>query len=152
MDIQGVWNILYSPLRVGQFASVGAIGAIFDNIVLITLATAGITPELAKLIGIEVAIVVMFILNEHWTFAKLGAPGLVAFLRRLLTSNLVRIGGILVQLVVFSLVYRWLHIPLYLWEIDLWLLVASGTGIVAGMVINYISESIFTWRVHRISK
>lgn len=140
---------LYSPLRAGKFAGVGAVGAVCDNLVLVLLATAGLTPEIAKFLGIETAIVVMFLLNERWTFAEAGAPGVVPMLRRLGTSNLVRIGGITVQLVVFSIVFRWFHVPIEYLGIDLWLLVASGAGIVSGMVVNYVAESIFTWRIHR---
>ena len=148
MTLADLPKALYSPLRFGQFAGVGAVGAVCDNAVLLVLATAGVTPEIAKFVGIQTAIVVMFLLNERWTFSGEGAPGLVAFLRRLGTSNLVRIGGITVQLVVFSVVYRWLHTELTAWGIDLWLLVASGSGIVAGMIVNYVTESLFTWRVH----
>lgn len=148
MNVDDVREALYSPLRMGQFASVGAIGAACDNLVLLALATAGVTPELAKFAGIEVAVVVMFLLNERWTFSEAGAPGPVAFVRRLATSNLVRVGGIAVQLVVFSAVYRLLHVDLSLLGVDLWLLVASGAGIGSGMVVNYVTESLLTWRVH----
>lgn len=148
MNVDDVREALYSPLRMGKFASVGAVGAICDNLTLLVLATAGITPELAKFAGIEVAIVVMFLLNERWTFSEAGAPGPVAFLRRLATSNLVRVGGIAVQLVVFSVVYRRFHVEVLLLGVDFWLLVASGLGIVSGMVVNYVTESLLTWRVH----
>ncbi len=149
MKPKNVRDALYSPLRFGQFISVGAIGAVCDNTVLLTLATLGVLPELAKFVGIEVAIIIMFLLNEHWTFANEGAAGVPALLRRLVTSNLVRLGGITVQLIVFSLVYRWFHVSLTLWGLDLWLLVASVSGILAGMIVNYITESLVTWRVHR---
>lgn len=148
MRIGDLRAALYSPLRFGQFAGVGAIGAICDNAVLLVLATAGVMPELAKFAGIETAIVVMFLLNERWTFAEEGAPGIVALFRRLATSNLVRVGGIAVQLVVFSVVYRLLHVEFLVSGVDLWLLVASGAGIAAGMVVNYVTESLLTWRVH----
>lgn len=148
MTRRQIRETLLSPVRFGKFAGVGAVGAVCDNIVLLTLATAGVTPELAKFIGIEVAIVVMFLLNERWTFSEAGAPGPVAFLRRLGTSNVVRVGGIAVQLVVFSVVYRWLHVEVGLFGVDLWLLVASGAGIACGMVVNYVTESLLTWRVH----
>lgn len=139
---------LYAPFRFGRFAGVGAVGAVCDNAVLLALATAGVTPELAKFVGIETAIVVMFVLNERWTFADAGRPGLGPALRRLATSNAVRVGGIAVQLAVFSAVYRLLYVELSVSGIDLWLLVASGAGICCGMVVNYVTESLLTWRVH----
>ncbi|MFC7195664.1 hypothetical protein ACFQL4_15245 [Halosimplex aquaticum] len=33
-------------------------------------------------------------------------------------------------------------------RLDLWLLVAKGTGVAVGMVVNYVFESLFTWQVH----
>ncbi|WP_181693113.1 GtrA family protein [Natronomonas sp. LN261] len=148
MNAKELGETLYAPFRFGRFAGVGAVGALCDNAILLTLATAGLTPETAKFVGIESAIVVMFLLNERWTFAGAGRPGVLPTMRRLATSNVVRIGGIAVQLVVFSAVYRWLHVDLSVLGLDLWLLVASGAGICCGMVVNYVTESLFTWRVH----
>jgi len=148
MNAKELGETLYAPFRFGRFAGVGAVGALCDNAVLLTLATAGLAPETAKFVGIESAVVVMFLLNERWTFAGAGRRGVLPTMRRLATSNVVRIGGIAVQLVVFSAVYRWLHVDLSVFGIDLWLLVASGAGICCGMVVNYVTESLFTWRVH----
>lgn len=144
---------LASRLRFGQFVSVGVVGAIFDNAMLALLtAGLGVTPELAKLAGIETAIVVMFLVNDNWTFAEEGAEGLVAGARRLATSNVVRAGGIAVQLVVFSAMYRLVPVSVVVRglgrELDLWLFVASGTGILAGLLVNYVTESLVTWRIH----
>lgn len=151
---------LLSAVRFGQFASVGAVGAVCDNAVLLSSSELGIAaaladllgvpafaPEVAKALGIETAIVVMFLLNDNWTFATADGGGASA-LRRLLTSNLVRVGGIGVQLVVFSLVYRRLFVDLSAFGVDLWLLVASVCGIGLGMCVNYVTESLVTWRVH----
>jgi putative flippase GtrA len=161
MNLEDRLARVVSGVRFGKFASVGVVGAIFDNTTLLVLTVSGVAaaaaaglgipgygPELAKFAGIEVAIFVMFLLNEHWTFAEHGAPGSRPFLRRLATSNVVRIGGITVQLVVFSLVYRFLHVDLSVFGVDAWLLVASACGIGAGMTVNFVAESLVTWRVH----
>jgi len=145
--IREVVEALYAPLRFGRFVGVGAVGAVCDNAVLLAAATAGITPEIAKFLGIETAIVVMFALNERWTFAEAATSGAVARARRLLTSNVVRTGGIAVQLVVFSTVYRRLYVDLPVAGVDAWLLVASAAGIGCGMFVNYVTESVLTWRV-----
>jgi putative flippase GtrA len=154
---------LISAVRFGQFASVGVIGALCDNFVLLTSSGLGVAsaiagllgfpalaPEIAKALGIETAVIVMFLLNDSWTFASADGNG-TSRPRRLLTSNLVRIGGITVQLVVFSVVYdaaQQTGIDLSMLSIDLWLLIASLCGIGLGMIINYVSESLITWRVH----
>ena len=161
---------LVSGVRFGQFVSVGAVGAVVDTIVLLTLAEGlGVLPELATLAGIESAILVMFAVNERWTFAGEGVPGRGPLLGRLKRSHAVRVAGSLTQFGVFVLVYRVLFVPLTLGQIpgwsvlagvlgfrpatlaglDVWLLVAKGTGIGVGMVVNYVFESLFTWRVTR---
>ncbi|WP_224447185.1 GtrA family protein [Haloprofundus salilacus] len=151
-----------SLARFGQFVSVGAVGAVCDFAVLLLLSQSGIAAtlaaalgvpgaaaELAKLGGIETAIVVMFLLNEHWTFDGEGVAGTRASVRRLGRSHLVRAGGVGVQLLVFSVVYNVLFVDLTFESVDLWLVVASGVGIVAGMGVNFVTESLFTWRVQR---
>ena len=138
---------LLTPSRFGQFVSVGVVGAAFDLTVSTGLRELGVYPELAVFVGIEVAVVVMFLLNDKWTFAGQGVAGLAAMLRRLLRSNLVRAGGILVQLGTFRLLYRVPDIQLTLASVDAWFVVAKVGGIGAGMVVNYVAESLFTWRV-----
>jgi putative flippase GtrA len=151
---------LLSVVRFGQFASVGIVGAVCDNAVLLLSSELGLAaviatllgapdlaPEVAKALGIEAAVVIMFLINDNWTFSAADGGG-ASRARRLVTSNLVRVAGIAVQLVVFSFVYRRLFVELSLFGVDLWLLVASLCGIGLGMVVNYVTESLVTWRVH----
>jgi putative flippase GtrA len=132
--------------RIGRFVSVGAVGAGFDTATTLTLQSAGVYPGLAKLVGAEVAIAVMFLINEHWTFANIGTAGVVPTLRRFLRSNLVRVGGLAVQLVVFEVVRR-LPVSVPFLGIEWWtvlpILIAIGTAV----AVNYVAESLFTWRV-----
>ena len=139
---------LASGVRFGQFASVGVVGAIFDNATLAVLRLAFGVPEFwAKAAGIEVAIVVMFLVNERWTFSEEGAPGTGPFLRRLVTSHVVRTGGVTVQLVVYWLLTQRLGVRLVLFGTDLWFLAASPIAIGVAMLVNYVAEGLFTWRV-----
>jgi putative flippase GtrA len=163
-------RVLVSGARFGQFVSVGAVGGIVDTIVLITLAEGfGVLPELATLAGIETAILVMFAVNDRWTFAGEGELGRRPLLGRLKRSHIVRVAGSLTQFAVFVVLYRLLFVsltlgqlplwsglvaamglqPMMLADIDIWLLVAKGTGIGVGMVVNYVFESLFTWRLTR---
>ncbi|WP_049996911.1 GtrA family protein [Halococcus sediminicola] len=138
-----------STVRFGQFVSIGVLGAICENVVLLGLVEGvGVTPELAKLVGAEASIVVMFAANERWTFADAGRTGVRWLIRRFLTSNLVRAGGVLVGTVVFSALLRWVDVSLSVAGIELWLLAANVIGIAVGLVVNYVAESLFTWRVH----
>jgi len=143
---------LQSRVRLGKFVSVGVVGAVFDTAVLILLSQfLGVLEEIAVLAGIETSILVMFALNERWTYPESGEQGWLASLRRLGRSHLVRSGGITVQFVVFVVIYRLLFTPLSLAGIDLWLLFAKGCGIFFGMMLNYVFETLFTWRVQHSS-
>jgi putative flippase GtrA len=140
---------LASGVRFGKFVSVGAVGAAFD----VTTTTAlivgfGVLGEYAKLVGAEVAIIVMFAINERWTFSELGAPGIVPTLKRFLRSNLVRSGGLAVQfLIVRGL--RQLDVAVVVFGFDLWQLIPIPIAIGASVLLNYVAESLLTWRVTR---
>jgi len=141
---------LFSGVRFGKFVSVGVIGAISDNAVLAVLGLGFAIPEMwAKAAGIETAILVMFAVNERWTFASEGTSGTRAVLGRLGRSHLVRSGGVTVQLSVYWVLTQHLTVTLYVFGTDLWFLAASPIAIAIAMVVNYVFESLFTWQVHR---
>ena len=142
------FEALVSGVRMGQFVSVGVVGLVCDTAVLLVLTEVfGVLPELATLAGIEMAILVMFLVNDRWTFSDAGAENSLA--RRLVRSHLVRASGSTTQFLIFTAVYRLLFVPLSVVGIDLWLLVAKGSGVAVGMTVNYVFESLITWEVHR---
>jgi len=139
---------LRSTARFGQFVSVGVVGAVVDNATLAALRLGAGLPELvAKAAGVEAAILVMFLVNERWTFAGEGRVGALPFLRRLLTSHGVRVGGVAVQLSVYWVLTQRLDVTLFVAGTDLWFLAASPLAIAAAVLVNYVAESLFTWRV-----
>ena len=138
---------LVSGVRFGKFVSVGAVGAVFDLTVSTVLALGfGVLPEYAKLVGAEVAIVVMFVINDNWTFAGQGAIGRRHVLRRFLKSNLVRSGGLVLQFFVVRGL-RTLDVSLVVAGFDLWQVIPFPIAIGVSMFFNYVAESLFTWRV-----
>lgn len=142
-------DALLSGVRFGQFVSVGVVGAISDNAVLAVLKLVFGVPELwAKAAGVETAILVMFLVNEHWTFAGEGVAGRVPFLKRLGKSHLVRSGGVAVQLSVYWLLIEYVDLTVTVLGTDLWFLLASPIAIATAMTVNYVFESLFTWQVH----
>ena len=131
---------LVPGVRFGQFLAVGAFGAVFDNVALVAVhefMAVSLAP--AKLASAELAILLMFVLNERWTFTAWSEPNPRGVLRRAVTSNLVRLGGVLVATGVL----------LALAELGVWYVLANLVGIGAGALVNYAAESLFTWRVHR---
>jgi putative flippase GtrA len=145
----GRLDALLSGVRFGQFASVGAAGAILDTTTVVLLTTQfGVYRGASKLVGAELAIMLMFAINERWTFAEEGATGARALVGRFLRSNLVRAGGVLVATGVFVVVSG-LPVTLPVGGEGAWLAIANGVGIGVGMFVNYVAESLFTWRVTR---
>lgn len=141
---------LVSGVRFGKFASVGVVGAAVDNAVLAGLRLGAGVPEMwAKAAGIEAAILVMFVVNDRWTFAREGERRPLSILGRLARSHLVRSGGVAVQLGVYWVLTQQLAITLVVLNVDLWFLAASPIAIAVAMTVNYVFESLFTWRVHQ---
>ena len=140
---------LVSAVRFGQFVSVGAIGAVFDITTLVVLTeVVGLPAALANVASIETAILVMFTVNEHWTFAEQGATDGRSVGRRLLRSHVVRAGGSTIQYVLFVAVFYGVSVELAVAGVDLWLVLVKGGAIGVAMFVNYVFESLFTWRVH----
>jgi putative flippase GtrA len=143
-------NELRSGVRFGKFVSVGAVGATFDLTTLLVLTELfGVEAAIANALSIETAILVMFTVNEHWTFAEEGEPGRRSLVRRLLRSHMVRAVGSTFQYLLFLAVFYGVTVSISVASIDLWLVLVKGGSIGAAMIVNYVFESLFTWRVHR---
>jgi len=139
--LQNQIRAMLSSGRLLRFATVGLVGTTVDFAILIALVELHeFPPEIAKLVGAEAAIIVMFLVNEHWTFSEWGRSGIRPLLRRLLTSNFVRTGGLVVATSVLSLL---------VYYGDVQYLLANAVGTACGFVVNFLAESYFTWRVHR---
>ncbi len=148
---------LASAGRIGQFVSVGVAGASLET-VIVALLTGGFVveavlagqPLLAKAVGAEASITLMFLLNDNWTFADHGGAGPVALVRRWLKSHLVRSVGLAVAFATLFVLTSWTDITLVVAGGDIWPTLANGIGIGIGLSINYVAESLVTWRVHEM--
>jgi len=140
---------LLSSVRFGQFVSVGAVGAIIDTTVLTTTTLILNFPDLwGKAAGIEAAVIIMFVINERWTFSNKGSPKTIQSIKRLGKSHAVRSGGITIQLITYWILIQWTNISVIINQTDFWFLLASFFSIGLAMLVNYTFESIFTWKVH----
>ena len=132
---------LWSTTRFWQFVGVGTLGATVDNVVLVILVEATVLgPVIAKILSWELGIAVIFAINERWTFADYGQVGLRPLGKRFLRSNVVRLGGFLVTLLVLAVLVR---------RFDVWYVTANVVGIGVGFFVNYTCESLYTWQVHQ---
>ncbi|NGM69760.1 GtrA family protein [Natronolimnobius sp. AArcel1] len=132
---------LRSRSRFTQFAGVGLVGATVDNVVLFALVELTVLgPVMAKVISWELAIMVIFAINERWTFSSYGEMGVRPLGRRFLRSNAVRFAGFLVTLTVLAILY---------YQFGVWYMAANVIGMGVGFFVNYTCESLYTWEVHQ---
>ena len=67
----GNLKYLFSITKFSKFTAVGIMGAVIDNVTLSLLVVSmGFPLVPSKLIGAELAIIAMFLLNENWTFLE----------------------------------------------------------------------------------
>ena len=145
LKVGNVRNI-FSIIKFSKFTVVGIMGALIDNMtlsLLVILMDFSLIPS--KLIGAEMAIIAMFLVNEHWTFSEDGFGGKYQKLIRFMKSNLVRSIGVMVATGVMVTIIGRIS-PEYG---GAELVLANVTGIVAGLVVNYVLESLITWQVGR---
>jgi putative flippase GtrA len=141
-------TVLLERARIGQFVSVGMVGAAIETVIVFLLtATVGFPALAAKAVGAEASITTMFLVNDNWTFSEEGVPGVLNTVRRWGKSHLVRIVGLGIAFTVLLVLTGYTEVSLSIAGFDLWPTVANGIGIGVGMVVNYVFESVFTWRV-----
>ncbi|ELY43007.1 GtrA family protein [Natronorubrum tibetense GA33] len=135
------FRALCSTARFSQFAGVGIVGAAVDNLVLVLLVElTSLGPVGAKIISWELSIVVIFAVNERWTFSEYGAMTPRALGKRFARSNAVRFAGFLVTLSVLAVLTI---------GFGIWYLAANLIGVAIGFFVNYTCESLYTWKVHQ---
>lgn len=132
---------LASPDRIAQFIAVGTVGTAVDVLLLwVFHGVLGAGLVVGKLAAAEISFLVMFVINERWTFADFGRTTTRARIRRFARSNTVRIGGLVTATVVLVFLTE---------TTGMWYMLANTIGIAIGFVVNYSAECLFTWRVHR---
>ena len=139
---------LLSTVRFGKFASVGAAGATLETAIVTVLTVVfGVYGLFAKAVGAEASITLMFLLNEHWTFAEEGREDRRSLLGRYVRSHVVRAGGLALAFLVLAGLLELTDVSLLVGGSDFWPAVANLLSIGVAMSVNYVAESLFTWRV-----
>lgn len=122
--------------RFGQFATVGASGALLNLLSLHVLLGVGVHYLLAGAVGIEVGLLSNFGLNAVWTFRDRGPESPSALLRSLGRDHVVRSVGMTSNLVVLWLLTGFVGIrPL----------VSQAVGIGVATAWNYTGNQWWTW-------
>ena len=125
------------PDQLIKFLIAGFLGLIVDTgLLYIFVEFVGFSPRLSKLISTESAIIMIFFINESWTY-KDHRPG--TLLTRFLKSNGFRLVGLVVG--VFT-------IQVFL-DFGLHLVVANLLSIGLELIFNYTFETLVTWKAHK---
>lgn len=138
-------DTLLSGARIGQFLSVGVAGSLLETVLLTLIdSVLGFPYLLAKAVGAESSITLMFLLNDRWTFAEASDASVV---RRWLRSNSVRFVGVGIATGIGWVLVTTTGMELILFGLDVWPPLANYVGIGVALVVNYVAESLFTWRI-----
>ena len=141
----GTLDALLSGTRIGQFLSVGVAGASLETTVLFLLdPVLGLPFLVAKAVGAEASITLMFLLNDNWTFDTASDASVV---RRWLRSNSVRVVGVGIAAGIGQALVTFADPGVVVAGFDIWAPVANLAGIGVAMIVNYVAESLFTWRI-----
>ncbi len=118
---------------VARFATIGALGAILNLIVMGTLLLLNLPIDLASIAGIEASILFNFIFHEFWTFKTELTNN---WPKRLWSYHLSSLGGIITTFFVMKITtYLGLLAPL----------AGQAVGIIAGFAANYIISQEKVW-------
>lgn len=135
MKVPDVLEPLMDLKRTLKFSFTSVVGLGIENLLLFLMVELVALPLIAaKLLGAEVSIATMFVLNNRYTYQ--GEPG--RLLTRFLKSNLVRAGGVFIATAVLIVLESY----------GVWYLIANVIGVCVGFLFNYGLETAFTWKEH----
>jgi len=140
---------LLSVRRITQFTSVGIIGAICETAIIVMLTSFDtLGPLVAKVVGVEFSISVMFLINDRYTFSDVGQSKLTNRVYRWMRSHAVRSGGIAIAFFMLWVLTAKTDVQIIVRNANFWPTIANIIGISLALLVNYAAESLFTWRVH----
>ncbi|MWG33061.1 GtrA family protein [Halomarina oriensis] len=149
MEVSLLRSVVDRPLavRLRRFVLVGAVAAGIQTVLLAAFVALGLNYLVGATVAIEITIVFQYFLNNAWTFGERSNDSRRAFLRGLVTTNVVRGSAIPLQLGVLYALVEWVGplSPLAEWAGPLWVLVANGVAILVSGVYRYVLDSRFTW-------
>lgn len=120
-----------------RFGMVGGSGVLVNNALLLGLVEVlHVAPIPASIVATECAILSNFVLNDRWTFADARRASSRPWYRRLLSYNLLTLGGLVLNVGAIALLHG---------VAGMHYLVANLVGIAIGTLWNYGSNHKLTW-------
>ena len=122
--------------RFVKFGLVGFLGAGVTYFFWILLEVfLGFPDRMALVIGIEIAIISNFFINNFWTFRD--RPKKERIFLKLLKFNLVSLGGLLINVIVYTIFRDYFEFYKYFAEVF---------GILGGFLWNFFINNFWTWK------
>jgi dolichol-phosphate mannosyltransferase len=127
--------------RVFKFGIVGILGIVVNlGILYLLVELFTLNKDLASPIAIEFSILNNFIWNDLWTFGSIEDQKVSGRWHRLVSFNIVSVGGAVINYGIFLMLTSWFAV---------YYLAAQLIGILIGFVWNFLANRRFTWkRVH----
>ena len=123
--------------RLRRFVVVGAVTAGVQTVLLwVFVDTLALDYLLGAAVGIEITIVLTYVLNNAWTFRHARNTGPAAFLVGLAKTNVVRGSAIPIQLVVLFALVEFRQVPY---------LLSNGIAILLSGVYRFVLDARWTW-------
>lgn len=120
-----------------RFVAVGTVTAGVQTLLLwVFVDTLALNYLLGAVMGVEITIVLTYVLNNTWTFRSVRNTGPAAFLVGLVKTNVVRGSAIPIQLAVLFVLVEFRQLPY---------LLSNGVAIVLSGVYRFVLDTRWTW-------
>jgi putative flippase GtrA len=120
-----------------RFVAVGTVTAGVQTLLLwVFVDTLALNYLLGAVMGVEITIVLTYVLNNAWTFRSVRNTGPAAFLVGLAKTNVVRGSAIPIQLAVLFVLVEFRQLPY---------LLSNGVAIVLSGVYRFVLDTRWTW-------
>lgn len=120
-----------------RFVVVGAVTAGVQTVLLwVFVDTLALNYLFGAVVGVEITIVLTYVLNNAWTFRHARNTGPAAFLAGLVKTNVVRGSAIPIQLLILFALVEFRQVPY---------LLSNGVAILLSGVYRFVLDTWWTW-------
>ena len=139
-------SVKYLLSKIGKYFSVGILGLIIDNGVLLLLINIfNISPQVSTLIAAECGNLNNFFINDKWKFKE--PKDNSNFWSRILKYHVaIALGYIISRILVFPVIYSLIS---YHFGHNLSALISNNISIATSFVFNFLINALWTWRKNK---
>jgi dolichol-phosphate mannosyltransferase len=111
------------------------------GILFVLVEFCALNKDLASPVAIEFAVLNNFIWNDLWTFRSVENQKVSGRLQRLVTFNIVSVGGAVINYAIFLMLTSWFAV---------YYLAAQFIGILVGFIWNFLINRRITWKRNQV--